>query len=249
VQHRHPNGGINFTVRKKASAPMHSHVCEKCNETFSSNRSRQRFCSADCRHDPNRSTANQYAKIDGNIPLYLNRLLYKGNHLEGKSRKNLTLDQLITKWKDQDGRCAVSGIPMTYRAVIGGEFPFNASIDCIIPRSKGGQYAIGNIRLICTIVNVARQDYSDGALEEMCIAIAGKLQERPSRPMSHPWVNSMSKSEDAFANFPRRVPLTGISELAVGIDMSKEYQMAAHLAELDYLAHEIAVKRAMAPAA
>lgn len=56
----------------------------------------------------------------------------------------------------------------------------------------------------------------------------------------------MSKLENAFAKLPRRNPLIGISELAAGIDMSKEYQIAAHAAELDCLANEIAVTRAIA---
>jgi hypothetical protein len=178
--------------------------------------------------------------------MFLNRLRFKNNHIPRKSRKNITLEHLLNLWKKQSGLCAETGFEMTYRLVKGEWFPWNVSID----RIKAGEpYKIDNIRLVCSGTNALMRQLSKDVFRRTCIAVTGKLQERPPTPMSHPWISSMSKPENTFANLPRRAPLRGISDLAVGVDMSKEYQIAAHVAELDYLAHEIAVKLAIAASA
>lgn len=226
---------------------MHSHVCknETCGKTFSSNKKRRSFCS-DCNEAANNNTARQYAMVNGNLRMFLNRLRSKNNHIPSKSRKNITLEHLLNLWKIQDGLCDETGISMTCRLAKGEWFPWNVSID----RIKAGEpYTLDNIRLVCSGTNGLMRQLSKEVFRKTCIAVADKLRQRLPTPMSHPWINSVVKPHDAFASFPRRVPLTGISELAAGIDMSKEYQIAAHLAELDYLAHEIAVKRAIAMAA
>ena len=109
------DGGVETGVRDVSSRVM-DHVCKKCGRAFQSPRSEQLFCSEHCRGQDNRSTEDQYSKIDNNLPLFLNRLLYKDNHRKGKSRKNITRDQLLELWNKQGGRCAISGIPMTFRA-------------------------------------------------------------------------------------------------------------------------------------
>ena len=157
---------------------MHSHVCEKCGTSFSSTRGRQRFCTEECRGFSNRTTANQYSKIDGNLPLYLNRLLYKHNNVQGKNRDSLTREDLLELWQKQNGQCAIGGIPLTYRAKKDEWFPYNASIDCVIPRSKGGKYEVGNIQLVCTIINSLVQDYSKEVFVEICLAVATKFRNK-----------------------------------------------------------------------
>jgi len=155
---------------------MFEHVCQKCARTFQSTRRQQRFCSENCRDQPNRTTEDQYAKLDGNLSHFLNRLLYKENHRPGKSRENITREQLFELWNKQNGRCAISGIPMTYRAVRGVWFPYNVSIDCIVPRSKGGRYEIGNIQLVISFINPIVKEHPKELFKEVCVAVANQFK-------------------------------------------------------------------------
>ena len=154
---------------------MHDHECEKCVISFQSYRSRQRFCSKDCRGYSSPSTTDQYSRIDGNLSYYLNRLRYKGNHVEGKDRSNITREHLVQIWERQEGRCAISGIPMTYRAEKGKNFPYNASIDCKISRADGGRYEIDNIQLVCTIVNSLMREFPKKDFTRVCLAVADRF--------------------------------------------------------------------------
>jgi hypothetical protein len=150
---------------------MHIHVCEKCGKAFSSTRRRGRFCSEDCRGLSNRTTEDQYSRIDGNLFLYLNRLLYKHNNVQGKNRQNLTRDDLLQLWQKQDGHCAISGVALTYRAKQGEKFPYNASIDRIIP---GGPYELDNIQFVCTVINSLIKDFAKEDFVRLCVAVAKK---------------------------------------------------------------------------
>ena len=151
---------------------MPSHICKKCGAPFPTTRSEQQFCSEICRGQSNRSTDEQYAKIDGNLNLYLNRLLYKHNNIPGKLLKNLTRDLLLEIWNKQEGRCAISNMPMTCRAKKGEKFPYNASIDCIIPISRGGSYDAGNIHLVCTALNALMRDFPKEDFIKLCQGVA-----------------------------------------------------------------------------
>ena len=109
-----------------------------------------------------------YARVDNNLPYYLNRLLHKKNHIPAKSRKNLTRADLERLWEQQGGRCALSGIPMTFRAKKGNTFPYNASIDRIVP---GGPYTIDNVQLVCTITNTIMRHFSKKDFVRLCNAV------------------------------------------------------------------------------
>jgi hypothetical protein len=97
----------------------------------------------------NKTSEDQYRFLDGNLTGYLNKLRTKNDE-----RRNLRRSELLEKWNKQEGRCAITGIAMTCRAEEGSFFPFNVSIDRIIPKWDGGTYEIGNIQLVCKIVNV-----------------------------------------------------------------------------------------------
>lgn len=154
----------------------YEHACEKCGTSFQSTRQRQRFCSQECSGYKNKTTSRQYALIDGNLALYLNRLLYKNNNIEAKSRVNLTREELLRLWQNQGGCCAISGVPMTLRAKQGEKFPYNASIDRIV---AGGAYEAGNVQLVCTIINSLMKDFSKEDFIRVCIAVARKHSEKP----------------------------------------------------------------------
>lgn len=76
-----------------------------------------------------------------------------------KNRSELTIEHLIEIYKQQDGNCAISGLPMTTR--------FNdhraISIDRI-DSSKG--YEVGNVQLVCTALNLAKKHHSNESIIE-----------------------------------------------------------------------------------
>jgi 5-methylcytosine-specific restriction endonuclease McrA len=67
-------------------------------------------------------------------------------------------------WRKQDGKCALSGLSLTV-----GE---NASIDHIMPKSKGGSNKIENLRWLHTSVNSGKGILSDEQFIEVCKAVA-----------------------------------------------------------------------------
>lgn len=81
---------------------------------------------------------------------------------------DITLDDLFYLWDRQDGKCAISRIPMTY-TMGEGRTPTNVSIDQIEP-SKG--YTLQNIQLVCMAVNQIKSDMSMEELLTFCKAIA-----------------------------------------------------------------------------
>jgi hypothetical protein len=69
------------------------------------------------------------------------------------------IDKLLV---DQEWRCAISNIP--FEPPRGKRQPFGPSLDRIVP---GGRYEIGNIRLVCTIVNFAMNQWGEAAFCEL----------------------------------------------------------------------------------
>lgn len=87
-------------------------------------------------------------------------------HEARKSKRciDITFDDLWHIWVSQDGKCALSGVAMTWitgQGRIG--IHTNASIDQIDP-AKG--YVKGNVQLVCMIANKMKSDLTEGALVE-----------------------------------------------------------------------------------
>ena len=57
----------------------------------------------------------------------------------------------------QNGRCAMTGHPMTWYRGVGGS-DFNASID---RKDPGQGYVVGNIQLVCNAINFMKGTLSD----------------------------------------------------------------------------------------
>ena len=87
---------------------------------------------------------------------------------ERASRKNIpfdiTKDYLKELWKKQNGRCAISNIPMTFE-LGNGRTPTNISLDQI-DHKKG--YTIGNTQLVCMAVNQMKSDLQMDELYMFC---------------------------------------------------------------------------------
>lgn len=90
---------------------------------------------------------------------------------ERAKKKNLPFD--LTKkylkelWDRQNGKCAVSGIEMTY-SLCEGRTPTNVSIDQINPNNG---YTKGNIQLVCMAVNQIKSDLQMDDVYRFCKAI------------------------------------------------------------------------------
>ena len=78
----------------------------------------------------------------------------------GLNRSNGGLDILQQLWDEQRGHCA-----LTARPLLPG---VNASIDHIVPVSRGGQSVKDNLRWVLTDVNRAKFDLSHDQFVELC---------------------------------------------------------------------------------
>jgi hypothetical protein len=84
-----------------------------------------------------------------------------------RSREGLTLSLLRSLWDQQNGRCAVSGVEMTF-GWGNGRMRTNVSVDRI--NSRYG-YTPENVQLVCDIVNRMKSNMTVAELREWCKAI------------------------------------------------------------------------------
>ena len=94
---------------------------------------------------------------------------YLFSRLNNKARKvevSITKEDLLAMWDLQQGKCAVTGMHMTYYPRrMRDSTGLNASIDRIDQR-KG--YEKGNVRLVCYRVNLMRHSGEDADLLWWC---------------------------------------------------------------------------------
>lgn len=80
---------------------------------------------------------------------------------------DLNLEFIINLWNMQKGKCAISGIPMTYQ-LDRGRIYSNVSIDQINP-AKG--YTKNNIQLVCMSINQLKSDFDMETVFKICNSI------------------------------------------------------------------------------
>jgi len=127
-----------------------SRLCVQCGVAFEPAGPAGMYCSKQCgqryRYVNNmRTTDYQYSRASGNWKLY-----YTRRRSEKQRSASVTTDELLALHKEQQGLCALTGVPLTCTLVRGQHCFTNASLDRIEP---GGAYTIGNIRLVCVGVN------------------------------------------------------------------------------------------------
>lgn len=71
----------------------------------------------------------------------------------------LTAKQLASLWRFQKGRCALSGVALSAQ---------NAHLDHKIPRSKGGETILSNLRWLHATVNTAKWTFTDEEFITFC---------------------------------------------------------------------------------
>ncbi len=97
----------------------------------------------------------------------------------------VTLDQLMVIWESQGGRCAISGIVMTWAQ--GRLLPTSITLDRKDP-SKG--YSADNIRLLCHAVNSFRGLMTDAEMLTMARAIVDSMSKTSREPSWQPHIVS-----------------------------------------------------------
>jgi uncharacterized protein (DUF433 family) len=84
----------------------------------------------------------------------------QGTSRSAKKDFNLSLEDIRDIWNNQNGKCAVTSLPLVCKTFDDGKNknPYQASLDRI-NNNKG--YSKDNVRFVCLIVNYARNNFSD----------------------------------------------------------------------------------------
>lgn len=113
----------------------------------------------------------------------LNRLLLERWHgAKDRAKKNnleidFDIEYLRSLWDKQNGKCAISGLEMTYE-MFKGRVPTNISVDRI-DSSKG--YIKGNVQLVCMAVNQMKNELSLEDLLYFCDSIIKNINENKNK--------------------------------------------------------------------
>ena len=101
----------------------------------------------------------------------------KGTRRRSKEKNiynDLTLDYLMYLWERQSGKCALTGVQMTYK-FYEGRVNTNLSVDRI-DSTKG--YSKDNVQLVCMAANQMKNDLQMDELIKLCKAILAMERER-----------------------------------------------------------------------
>lgn len=132
--------------------------CARCGNSFGARSRREQYCSAKCQ-----TTVATQRKIlrDASLVTHLKALRTKGD------RKSLSLNFLLGLYERQHGRCALSGVEMTW-VVRQGKVATNLSIDRI---DASRAYSEDNVQLVCRIVNVMRNALTVDEFADWCLRV------------------------------------------------------------------------------
>lgn len=83
----------------------------------------------------------------------------------------VTNEDLMKLWEAQDGKCALTGIVMTWGT--GWIESTSISLDRI---DQGGKYEHGNVRLICHCINTFRGRMNDDDMYAMAMALIANMK-------------------------------------------------------------------------
>lgn len=133
-------------------------ICLSCNKEYIVNQNNQKYCSSKCVPKSNNTTEAQYKR-------FTNPRTYFVSLLAHKERAAIEPEDLLALLEIQQGRCALTGVELTFKREKGTIFRTNASIDRI---QAGGPYIKENVRLVCSIVNKMRLNMTDEELSFWC---------------------------------------------------------------------------------
>lgn len=129
--------------------------CEKCGIDYIAKVKKQQYCSTRC---ASLVIGKRSRRRNNDLRSHLKRLLiYKG-------RKHLSLQSLIDLHESQQGKCALTGLAMTWETD-SGRVATNVSIDRI---SSYAGYVEGNVQLVCRIANIMKNALPQSEFIELC---------------------------------------------------------------------------------
>ena len=146
---------------------MSTKKCVGCNKTFpktnfEGSNANGKFSRKFCKN----CLQSQRNKNKSKSPeAYLRHLYSHLKHSRHASTEDLVweieVEDLLSIWEAQNGRCALTGLLMTYHKDGNGKKDLNASIDRIDPEIW---YIPSNIQLVCSRVNVLKHNLSEDLL-------------------------------------------------------------------------------------
>ena len=145
-------------------------TCPTCTTEFTPKNGNQKFCSKPCKRKAYQvnggveSTERQYQLISGNWERYFGRLCNRSFN-----RSMLSKQDCIKLLEQQDYKCALTGETLTCKLERGVVCKTNASIDRINPK---GAYELGNIQLVCAVINKLRIDMDIYEFKDWCRKVA-----------------------------------------------------------------------------
>lgn len=131
----------------------------------------------DCQRDRYYKQRNKLFEDDELALRYKLQQALKGTRRRSKEKNmynDLTLDYLMYLWEKQDGKCALTGIQMTYK-FYEGRVNTNLSVDRI-DSTKG--YSKDNVQLVCMAANQMKNDLSMSEFLELCGAVLSLEREK-----------------------------------------------------------------------
>ncbi len=134
-------------------------LCQSCGIDYIAVAKKQKYCSARCN---NRMLMRAFSGKRNTLEGHVKRLLVY------KPRRHLSLEFILTMFEKQHGRCALTGIEMTW-AVGSGRVRTNLSIDRI---SSDRGYEADNIQLVCRIANLMKNNLEQNEFVGLCRKVA-----------------------------------------------------------------------------
>lgn len=105
---------------------------------------------------------------------YYGRRFFWGRAMKLRGEGRATTADLARLWKDQRGRCALTGRRLNR----------DAHLDHIVAKARGGTDALGNLRWVCTEANLAKRELSDAEFTALCGDVMRFIGERIARVAS-----------------------------------------------------------------
>ena len=151
----------------------HSYIktnCIHCNKEFLANKKTAKYCSQSCTNYYNKDSEKIKYFRRSSVINSLRAVLWgaKARAKRLNREYNLTQKYVLDLLETQEGKCAATGILLEPSAqrTCQNKNPFTVSIDRI-DSSKG--YIIGNIQIVCSIYNSAKNSYSTEEVKKLCI--------------------------------------------------------------------------------
>lgn len=188
---------INMEIKKKYQRPQIEVKCDNpdCGKTFKKDGSEVRrnikrgagnYCSLSC---SSKLSVNKllnsgkqgesknvgYVKVDKYTGLREHLRRVKNRARDNNREYNITLDDLLNQWNNQDGICPYTGVKLIHPNKIKDEgLIYMASLDRI-DSAKG--YVIGNIQFISAAANLAKNNMTHEQMIEFCKIISNKWKQ------------------------------------------------------------------------